>query len=243
MADSPAVPRVVAALLSVLAGYVDSCTFLALFGLFVAQVTGSFVLVGTQFVAAEPGRSVKLLGIPVFLLACVVTTLIVGSAPRRRPALGAVLWLETALLAGLFIALLVGTPLRGPDTPAGLCASVCGLAAMGVQSAFVRLILSGPSTNVMTTNTTQLVIEMTKLALAWRAQQTQPADRAIAAELARARAQLNALWPVVLGFLAGTLTGAFAYARFDLWCVSAAVALAGGLALWSRVGQARRPAP
>ena len=153
------------------------------------------------------------------------------------------LWLETALLAGLFIALLVGTPLRSPDTPAGLCASVCGLAAMGVQSAFVRLILSGPSTNVMTTNTTQLVIEMTKLALAWRAQRAQPADRAITAEFARARAQLNALWPVVLGFLAGTIAGAFAYARFDLWCVSAAVALAGGLALWTRVGQARRPAP
>jgi uncharacterized membrane protein YoaK (UPF0700 family) len=244
MADSPAVPRVVPALLSVLAGYVDSCTFLALFGLFVAQVTGSFVLVGTQLVAAESGRWVKLLAIPVFVLACVVTTVIVGNDPRRRgAALGAVLWLETALLAGLFIALLVGTPLRGPDTPAGLCASVFGLAAMGVQSAFVRLILSGPSTNVMTTNTTQLVIEMTKLALAWRAQRAQPADRAIAAELARARAQLNALWRVVLGFLAGTITGAFAYARFDLWCVSAAVALAGGLALWTRVGQARRSAP
>ena len=57
-------------------------------------------------------------------------------AAVNSPALGAVLWLETALLAGLFITLLVGTPLRGSDTPAGLCASVCGLAAMGVQSAF-----------------------------------------------------------------------------------------------------------
>jgi hypothetical protein len=114
---------------------------------------------------------------------------------------------------------------------------------MGVQSALVRLILSGPSTNVMTTNTTQLAIEVTKLALAWRALRAQPADPAIAAELARARAELNALWPVVLGFLTGTITGAFAYARFDLWCVSGAVAFAGGLALWARVGQAQRPAP
>ena len=244
MADSPAVPRVVLALLSVLAGYVDSRTFLALFGLFVAHVTGSFGLAGTQLVAAEPGRWVKLLAMPVFLLACVVTTLMVGSDwRRRRPALAAVLWLETALLAGLFIALLVGTPLRGPDTPAGLCASVCGLAAMGVQSAFVRLILSGPSTNVMTTNTTQLAIEVTKLALAWRAWRAQPADPAIAAELARAPVQFNALWPVVLGFLTGTITGAFAYAHFDLWSVSAAVALAAGLALWARVSQAQRPAP
>ena len=36
-------PRWVPALLNFVAGYVDSYTFLALFGLFVAQVTGSFV--------------------------------------------------------------------------------------------------------------------------------------------------------------------------------------------------------
>ena len=38
------VPTAVPALLSFVAGYIDSCMFLALFGLFVAQVTGSFVL-------------------------------------------------------------------------------------------------------------------------------------------------------------------------------------------------------
>jgi uncharacterized membrane protein YoaK (UPF0700 family) len=239
MADSPAVPRLVPALLSVLAGYVDSCTFLALFGLFVAQVTGSFVMAGTQLVAAEPGAWVKLLAIPVFLLACVVTTGIVGSDPRRRrAALGTVLWLETALLAGLFIALVVGAPLRGPDTPAALCASLCGLAAMGVQSALVRLVLRSPSTNVMTTNTTQLAIDATELALAWRARRAQPADPAVATELARARAQLDALWPVALGFLAGTVTGALAYARFEVWCVPAAIVLAAALALWARGGRA-----
>ena len=40
-------PPTVSLLLSFVAGYVDSCTFLA-FGLFVAQVTGSFVLIGAQ---------------------------------------------------------------------------------------------------------------------------------------------------------------------------------------------------
>jgi uncharacterized membrane protein YoaK (UPF0700 family) len=144
----------------------------------------------------------------------------------RQRAFSAVPWLEKALLAGLFITLLLGAPLRGPDTPAGLCASVCGLAAMGVRSALVRLILSGPSRNVMTTNTTQLAIEVTEQALASRARRVQPADPAIATELAWARAELNALWLVVLGFLAGAITGAFA----------------AGLALWARVGQTRRPA-
>jgi hypothetical protein len=48
---------------------------------------------------------------------------------------------------------------------------------------------------------------------------------------------------LVLGFLTGAITGAFAYARFDLWCVSGAVAFAGGRALWASVGQAQLPAP
>ena len=63
-----------------------SSQLLALFGLFVAHVTSSFVLVGSQLIAAESRRWVKVLAIPVFVLACAVTTLMVGSDPRlRRP--------------------------------------------------------------------------------------------------------------------------------------------------------------
>ena len=47
------VPRIVPALLSFAAGYVDACTFLALFGLYVAQVTGSFVVAGAELVAHD----------------------------------------------------------------------------------------------------------------------------------------------------------------------------------------------
>ena len=44
-AAAPApLPRPVPPLLSFVAGYVDSITFLALFGFFAAQVTGSFVV-------------------------------------------------------------------------------------------------------------------------------------------------------------------------------------------------------
>jgi uncharacterized membrane protein YoaK (UPF0700 family) len=41
------------------------------------------------------------------------------------------------------------------------------------------------------------------------------------------------VWPVVLGFLVGTVTGALAYARFDLWCILAPIALAGAMTVWS----------
>ena len=52
-------PRLVPATLSFVAGYVDSYTFLALFGLFVAQVTGSFVIGATAVPGA--GRDGKCL--------------------------------------------------------------------------------------------------------------------------------------------------------------------------------------
>ena len=49
------IPRTVPSALSFVAGYVDGCTFLALFGLFVAQATGSFVIAGAQLVVADDG--------------------------------------------------------------------------------------------------------------------------------------------------------------------------------------------
>jgi uncharacterized membrane protein YoaK (UPF0700 family) len=63
---SISVPRPIPVLLSFVAGYVDSCTYLGLFGAFVAQVTGSFVLAGSLFVKSEPGALAKLLAIPFF---------------------------------------------------------------------------------------------------------------------------------------------------------------------------------
>jgi uncharacterized membrane protein YoaK (UPF0700 family) len=235
MADEKSVPMAVPVALSVLAGYVDSCTFLALFGLFVAQVTGSFVLTGTQLVAHERGRFIKILAIPVFFAACIVTTVLVkrrGGKPRS--ALAAALALETGLLIGLLGALLVGEPLRGPDAPAAICAGLFGLCAMGVQSALVRLVAKGiPSTNVMTTNTVQLAVDATELAMAWRATRRAPADGAAAKEYASIKQRTNRLWPIVLGFLAGTIAGALAYAQFGAWCIVAAIGLAGGLSAWA----------
>jgi hypothetical protein len=45
--------------------------------------------------------------------------------------------------------------MKDADQPAALVAGLFGLCAMGVQSAFVRLLMRGvPSTTVMTTKTT-----------------------------------------------------------------------------------------
>jgi uncharacterized membrane protein YoaK (UPF0700 family) len=227
-------PARMPALLSFLAGYVDSCTFLALFGLFVAQVTGSFVLAGTLFVTHQNGALIKLLAIPAFFVAGVATTVIVRRAARGRSALPATLGLEAALLAGLFACWLRAGPFTDPDAPAAVLASLFGLSAMGVQSALVRLLPQRyPSTNVMTTNTTQLAIDAADLAMTWRARRRWPHDAAVAAAYAGVKKRLSVLAPIVLGFLAGTVAGAVAYVGLDLWCILFAIAVAAGLAAWT----------
>ena len=239
LAQRPApatMPARMPALLSFLAGYVDSCTFLALFGLFVAQVTGSFVLAGTLFVTHHHGVVIKIMAIPAFFLAGVATTVIVRRLARGRAALPTTLGLEAALLAGLLACWLRGGPFTDPDAPAAVLASLFGLLAMGMQSALVRL-LGYPSTNVMTTNTTQLAIDAAELGMAWRARRRSPADATIAAEYAGVRDRLAVLGPIVLGFLAGTIAGAVAYVGLDLWCVLVAVLATAGLAAWASLAK------
>jgi uncharacterized membrane protein YoaK (UPF0700 family) len=84
------VPPALPPLLSFAAGFIDSFTVLALFGMFVAQVTGSFVLAAAAFVTKEQGAVTKVLAIPVFLLAAVVTTSLAIMVERRGRA--AVAW-------------------------------------------------------------------------------------------------------------------------------------------------------
>src|SRR6266568_1571031 len=209
----PRPPAIVPPLLSFTAGFIDSFTFLALFGLFVAQVTGSFVLAAAAIATNEQGALTQLLAIPVFLLAGVTTTALAVMLERRgRAALAWLLGLECAVLTGLLLTALIGAPLSDPNAATVAAASLLGLFAMGTQSATVRLLMKDvASTNVMTTNTTQIAIDATELVLVWQARRRAPGDAALAATYDAARGRFGALFPIIVGFLAGTAIGTFAY--------------------------------
>jgi uncharacterized membrane protein YoaK (UPF0700 family) len=221
-------------ILSVVAGYVDSCTYLGLFGVFVAQLTGSLVLAGTALVKSTPGASEKLLAIPSFFFAGMIVSLLVHSMKERpRAALAWSLVIECILLIGLFASCLAGMPFRGLDTPAVIIAVVFGMAAMGAQSALVRLLMQGvASTNVMTMNTTRLAIHAAELLLGWMQRNKTDPSKASNASYAKARHEITVLLLVWLGFLVGTTLGAVAYITVGLSCVLLSTLPIGSLALW-----------
>jgi uncharacterized membrane protein YoaK (UPF0700 family) len=228
-----AVPRRVPVLLSVVAGYVDSCTYLGLFGVFVAQVTGSFVLTGTLFVKGEPGALAKLLAIPFFFVAGMgVTVLAHSMKDRPRTALGCSLVVECLLLSGFLVSTWSGMPFRGPDTPGAIIALLFGITAMGVQSALVRLLMRGiGSTNVMTTNTTLLAISAAEMLLGWAERRKAGSRDSLNPDYTQARNEFAALLPIGLGFFVGTAIGAIAYINMGLFCVLLTIFPIGGLAL------------
>ncbi len=243
MSDAPTlepmtVPKPVPVVLSFVAGYVDSCTYLALFGIFVAQVTGSFVLAGTQLFRHEQGALAKLLAIPFFYLAGFAVTLLVRLLTSRPyAALALSLAIEALLLIGVLSTGLAAAPFADPDAPPAVVTLLFGMAAMGVQSAMVRLLLRAtPSTNVMTTNTTQLAIDTAEALLGIIARRR--ASSIISdARATQARRGVAAFLPIALGFLAGTITGAAAYTEFGLSCVLGAIVLLAALTAWATQGR------
>ena len=227
--------RTTSLLLSFVAGYVDSCTFLALFGLFVAQVTGSFVIAGAQIVTENwQGAVLTTFAIPIFLVAGAATTLLVESVGDQGSS--KLVWglaLESALLTGFLVVGVIGSPFGNLNMPLAVAAGLFGLLAMGVQSALWQLLMRGvPSTNVMTTNTTLIAILATKTVLSWHAQR-RAEDNQATAQLADTANHLAAVLLVAGGFLIGTIAGAFAYVVVDLWCLLVPIAAILGLLIWS----------
>src|SRR5262249_56502451 len=125
------------------------------------------------------------------------TTVVAVMLERRgRAALAWVLGLECAVLTSLLLTALIGAPLADPNAASVTAASLLGLFAMGTQSATVRLLMRDvASTNVVTTNTTQIGIDASELVFAWQARRRAPADAAVAAAYAAAPAPVGALVP------------------------------------------------
>ena len=224
-------------LLSFVAGYVDSYTYLALFGLFAAQVTGSFVIAGAELVRHDVGVAGKLLAILAFVAAAAVTTALIALVrDSGRAPMPWMLALEAALLA-IFVAIILFGPRVGSAADwHGIVAGLFAASAMGTQSVLVRLLMKGiPQTNVMTGNMTQLGIAITDLVIARRRFAHSAHDAAAIQHYHAVRDQLLVVLSVAIGFLVGAAVGAVAFVTVGISGALLAVAVIVALALWTLV--------
>ena len=204
------------AILSTTAGAVDVIGFLVFGGLFTAHITGNLVVVAAHYVTGGFGRVGPILAVPVFIAVLGVVTLLFGGIESKARSQRALLVLHAALLAGCLGFGLGFGPFGSSDSPMAVLAGMFAVAAMATQNALVKLALVGsPSTAVMTTNTTQLIVDLA--ALARGAEEPDKLGR-----IRRARVTFLC----VAGFVGGCLAGAVFELRFGVGALVLPVILA-----------------
>ena len=216
VAKRPPINWLLPAILSTTAGAVDVIGFLVFGGLFTAHITGNLVVIAAHYVTGGFGQVGPILAVPVFIAVLGVVALLFGGIESKTRSRRTLLVLHAALLAGcLGLGLRFG-PFRNADSPLAVVAGMLAVAAMATQNALLKLALvESPSTAVMTTNTTQLIVDLA--ALARNAEE--PDELRI-----RRRARVTFL--CMAGFVGGCVAGAVFELRFGVGALVLPVTLA-----------------
>jgi uncharacterized membrane protein YoaK (UPF0700 family) len=192
-------PVITAVLLSYTSGFVDTLSFIALFGLFAAHVTGNFVLIATSLAEFRHGLWMKLLAIPVFVLSAVCTRMFIIRRERgQRDAAVQVLAGQATLLTLFMVLATKNAPLKDHNDTIVIVIGLIASASMAIQNTAARTFLSHlPPTTVMTGNMIQIIVDLV--------------DLAHGHEVEVKRARLAKLFPLLLAFIVGTLSGGAGY--------------------------------
>jgi uncharacterized membrane protein YoaK (UPF0700 family) len=198
--------------LAAVAGYVDTLSFVALFGLFTAHVTGNFVLIGAAAAGFGQGVVMKLMAFPAFIAGVVLSSVIVKATRSGGSSRGAVLLygVQAVLLLGFCLAGVGVTPVVSSSSVPVVACGMIGAAAMGVQNAHGRLIARpGVPNTVMTGNVTQAVLDALELV----------SSQVSAEAKSAARTRLGKTLHAVACFAAGAIAGALAYRYVLFWAL------------------------
>lgn len=188
-------------LLSGIAGYCDTVTFVAAASMFSAHVTGNFIVFAYQIIkGADPQAWIKLISFPVFVMA-VITGGRIGSETGKRYRL---LFIEGLLLliSGIFAVFVRLYFIAGWGI---YFTAMMVVFAMGLQNAFGKLYAKetyGPTT-MMTGNVTQASLDLGSFIFS----------------VFRNTVSLDALKKqsiTIAGFLGGCLAGALMAKNFGL---------------------------
>jgi uncharacterized membrane protein YoaK (UPF0700 family) len=212
----------IAALLSFVAGFVDTAGFLGLQGLFTAHVTGNFVTLGATLVLGTHGVIAKLLALPEFVLVVALVRLAATALTARRwPAVRLLLIAKVVLLVAFFVLAVTLGPFVDSDAPAALVTGFAGVAAMAVQNAVHRIHLGTlPPSTLMTGNTTQVALDAIDLMRG-----------ANPDEAPAVRARFKRMLMAIFWFAAGCAVAAALYAWIGFWCLAVPVVIGAASAI------------
>jgi uncharacterized membrane protein YoaK (UPF0700 family) len=202
---------VISTLMAGTAGFVDTCGFVALFGLFTAHVTGNFVLIGATLASSRPGIVAKLLAFPEFVV--VVATVQLGLHHLKRSGRDPkqLMLCSQAVVLTLFLG--VGawaSPVRDADSAITLLIGLFGVSAMAIQNVASRTVFASLApTTVMTGNVTQTVMDAVEVTLG--------------GDAVAAKARLRKMLPPICGFTIGAIAGGLGFVRLGFWCLIAPV--------------------
>jgi uncharacterized membrane protein YoaK (UPF0700 family) len=199
-------------ILAFVSGYVDTAVFIHMGGLFVAHVTGNFVLLGATLAGAgmaghEGSASLQLVAFPVFFISAVLAAILGGAVGMSRRT-STLLWLAAAIIGSVAAAALLGS-----HRDAWLAMLL--VVAMGVLNAAHRMDSAlGPPFTVMTGNVTAVAIEAAYLLrLAPREQGAPSATTA------------RTMLLLVIAFAVGCVLGALAEPRLGFGAMALPAAL------------------
>ncbi|MEI8625890.1 YoaK family protein [Pseudoalteromonas sp. B137] len=196
--------------LSFLAGFVDTLGFVALFGLFTAHVTGNFVLIGASITReSNSALLIKFMAFPAFIAGIAIIRLLVVIIPNpeKKPLVtGIAIGFQLLFLLGFMFTGLAATPIGNEQTPFLIFCGMLGAIAMGMHSAYTRLLMTHlPPTSMMTGNVTQIVLDFMELMLGRGNEYTWE--------------RINKFsWPVI-GFATGAIGSAYCYLSFGFWAL------------------------
>ena len=213
--------------LTLLAGYCDTATFVHMHGIFSAHVTGNFVL----FAAAmgrglEPSDYLKLWTFPVFIAAVMLATVLYLSAEKGRmtgKGTSGLTRVLGAMTLSLSVAVLISfmAPSTAWAMQADVAITMLVVLAMGLQNALHHFI-PGAMTTVMTGTVMNTVAKFTRRLLGNAPDPASPVIKAI-----------NPFWLILL-FGGGCLVGGFAARAFAFQSLVIPAVCCCGLWLWER---------
>ena len=209
-----------------IAGFVDAVGFVALFGVFTANMSGNSARLGVELGEGNLGVALTRL-VPLVAWALVVTVAVVWIEVRRPTAhepLPRLLMIEAAFVTAFMV---VGTVWRDdgalrPESGAYYVLVVLAVVAMGVQTATVRRVADS---SVHTTFVSGMIVALAEQLARVRRERGPDRDPELVP-----RARMHAA--LILAYIVGAAIGAAALLEIGLWCLGAPIvaliALAGG---------------